>query len=91
VAVAWADHAPGDEVSAADHPGINFPALVDGGVLEEITPRVPCPACEADRKVRKAPTFEKPETLADHYQEEHPALATPDYEGLLNGEQERIS
>jgi hypothetical protein len=83
VVAPWAEHAPGDEVSADKHPGVAFAPLVQGGILEEITPRVPCPACEADKRVRKAPSFEKAETLADHYGEEHPALATPDFEGLV--------
>jgi hypothetical protein len=86
----WANHGEGEEVSVADHPGTNFSALVLGGFLEEITPRATCPACAADKRVRKAPAFEKPETLEEHYAQEHPALSTPDFDEVLNGEQERI-
>jgi hypothetical protein len=81
VAEPWANHKPGDEVSAADYPGINFPALVSGAIVEPVSPRVACPAC-TDAKAKKVPNFEKADTFADHYATEHPALAAPDFEGV---------
>lgn len=90
VAAAWGDHAPGDEVAAADHPGVNFSALVQGGLMEEITSRTTCPACAADKRIKKPPSFEKQETLDEHYANEHPALSPPDIDEVLNGDEKRI-
>ena len=81
VVAPWGAHAPGEEIDAADHPGINFPALVNGAILDPVSPRVACPACTA-AKVKKVPNFEKADTFADHYATEHPALVAPDFEGV---------
>lgn len=83
MAVPWNGLASGDELAADAFPGTNFPALVAGGVLEPITPRVECPACREDKRVKKTPAFEKAETFADHYATEHKALAAPDFEGVI--------
>lgn len=93
--VSWAEAGTEVEVSGrmvngvnlyyADAVAINIAALVEGGFLEEITPKVPCPACTADKSVKKAdvPHFQKQETLAEHYESEHKALATPDFEEVV--------
>ena len=75
--------APGDEVTASPDDGADYAALVEGGFLEEIEPTVPCPACEADKKVKDVPSFKKAETLSEHYSKEHPALAVPDFEEVV--------
>jgi len=75
----------GDEVSGVTEMPYDFAALVQAGYLEEITPRIPCPACSEDKSVKKAdvPHFQKQETLAEHYAGEHPALAAPDFEEVV--------
>lgn len=90
VAAPWGNHGEGDEILATDYPGINFPALVQGAILEPVSPRVTCPACQ-DAKVKRPPAFEKQDTLGEHYRLEHPALATPDIDEVLDGNQKRIS
>lgn len=75
----------GNEVSTDDMPNLAVDALVAGGFLEEITPRVSCPACTEDKSVKKddVPHFQKQETLTEHYASEHPALAAPDFEEVV--------
>ena len=75
--------APGDEITASPDDGADYAALVEGGFLEEIEPRVACPACELDKSVKKVPSFEKAETFSEHYGKDHPALAAPDFEEVV--------
>ena len=85
MAVSWNGLDAGSEVTANAFPGINFPALVNGAIVEPVSPRVTCPACAADKRVKgKPPAFEKPETFAEHYASEHRALVAPDFEGVLD-------
>lgn len=74
----------GDEVEVGGF-NLNYDALVESGFLEEITPRVACPACDAAKSVKKddVPHFQKQETLEEHYASEHPALSTPDFEEIV--------
>lgn len=74
---------PGDEFEAPE--GLNVDALLEGGFLEEIQQSVPCPACTEDKSVKKAdvPNFQKQETLSEHYEKEHPALAPPTFEEVV--------
>jgi len=75
----------GEEISGVTEMPYDFPALVAAGYLEEITPRVACPACTEDKSVKKddVPHFQKQETLTEHYASEHPALAPPDFEEVV--------
>jgi hypothetical protein len=77
--------AKGDEISSVQVMPFDFPALVQAGYVEEITPKVACPACDEDKSVKKAdvPHFQKQETLTEHYASEHPALAAPDFEEVV--------
>lgn len=78
----WGNLNPGDELDAADWQAMNIPAAVSGGFLEPLKVRVPCEACAADKRIKKAdvPSFEKAETMQEHYAKDHPALAAPDFE-----------
>lgn len=79
----WSFMKAGDEVENTT--GYNVDALVQGGFLEEIQQSVPCPACTVDKSVKKAdvPSFQKQETLSEHYAKEHPALAPPSFEEVV--------
>lgn len=77
-AVAFLGREPGEEIPADAFKGLNVDALVEGGIIEvSSVEKESCPACEADKNVKRVPKFENLGALRDHYFEKHRALSSP--------------
>ena len=75
-----AGRAPGTKFKASQYTELNLAALVQGGLLEDVTKQWPrkCPACQkkgtaADKKRTYASLLD----LREHYGRKHKALAAP--------------
>ena len=68
---------PGETHTADELEGLVLPALVQGGLIEQVEePKVPCEYCqEHGNKTQKAARYSTPEALAEHYAADHPAVS----------------